>query len=201
MKRYTGLALCCGKVPKYYPWYCKKEPGAHGPTYVCPICGKSVGTLGGYTDKVKMLWNREISRTQGLEPKLDAPEGYRYGEFKITTERMGWSLELINIPFCLFHTAKEDVLHNKDGIKCLIDYSRMIWDLKLIINGNEVIFPTKLPKTKPFSVYAFDWEITSGETWYELDMKIYNDKWEKIIMDILGTERQPKGNYKLKEPK
>jgi len=171
-----GIALCCGKPPKYDPWMANPnrsddQPKPHGPSYFCEECGRYQGTLGGGQLFAAICWNDEFTR-EGMILETDLPKGWDIAS-RCTVSYMymgGQDTEtLYFMPYKI----------NEDGFELMNPWSGEV----AVIKG--------LPKKSP-SVFinAGEGWCTSGTHPKHLHIAAFNQKWRLKVQDALELVRK-----------
>lgn len=174
-----GQALCCGEVPEYgchnfHVWEGRKESGFG---VYCPKCEKSAAILSNDSEQVKanfalQSWNRTFQK-ESLEPKLNAPEGYRWGSLRCDYTYMGgrgdWSSS-----FILFKTDHDDILGKGRNLEYVIDEKRLLKNLTVMnCYGDEVDLNWFCKLKKQANTYVSSTWCTDGTAWYNLNFHFY----------------------------
>lgn len=180
-KNYTGAALCCGQVPKFghhnlHVWKGKKE---HGFGFYCPICEKAVSFLGSESMAFgAKIWNEtfqpcECNEGIVIEPKIDAPEGYRWAQFDISYSYVGGTSNK-RFDFILFKTSHPDILDKRRDYK-----NRNLKDLSVIWCGKEINLDW-ICSARDISVWCNSAWSTANMSHYILNIDFCNTAYKRI---------------------
>lgn len=184
-----GQALCCGEAPSFgqhnlHRWQGKLHPGTG---FWCNKCNLAISTIGGGVDFALHHWNRlfqpcEVNENRMVEPKLNAPDGYRWAELSMTYRYVGGSAD-VGSDFILFKTDHPDPLGRGRGLEYIIDGERTLKSLKLMnTRGVEEDFGWLCGK-RNVSIYASASWSTDKAAWYRLNI-VFNNTAGRTVMQF-----------------
>ncbi len=170
---FTCLALSsAGRVPEYgrneFHVYNGRTEVAYG--WFCSEAKVTAATIGGGPEFSAHHWNRQHSGN-----KLDAPDGWRWGELHVERAYMGGSERIVDKHFVGFHTAHPDIYAGD----CIIDRPRYLHDLQIFDLTKRAVFDLSLPVYKGALgsyAYAMESSCTDGTKWPVLHVRVTTAK-------------------------
>ncbi len=182
---FFGYVYCCNTKPRV-----DFDPSNPNSKYSvvhiqCPVCDKQVGVIangrGELPERVGFLyenWNREfqpcdVNEGKLVEPKIDAPEGYRWAALRVNNTYMGGK-DSDSLHFILFKTSHSDITGKIMDKRHWIDNDRKLKDLQLLTIENKEIDLTWLCQLRNASIYISESWCTDKTSWYQLNVSFYN---------------------------
>lgn len=181
---FTCLALSsAGKRPEYgrndlhvyngerewgYGWFCREA-------------AECANTIGGGPEFSAHHWNR-----RHVGNKLDAPDGWRWGELRVERHFTGGKEVVLNKCFVGFLTEHPDIFIGG----CIIDRPRHLHDLKVFDLGKRAVFDCPLPFYKrDIGSYAYANEAwcTDGTRWTIINVRVTTTKHELMFKELLAS--------------
>lgn len=182
-----GQAICCGAIPSHgyhnYHAYQGRNERAFG--FYCELCHKSAGVIGENLEFAMHHWNRkfqpcDVNGKIIVEPKLNAPEGFRWAEIRIENLFLGGKT-VVDSDFILFKTSHDDICGIKRNLEYIIDDKRLFGDLILKDIYNTEIDLTWLCELKKTSVWVNRAWSTDKTSWFVLNIYLYGLAQKHIV--------------------
>ena len=170
---FTCLALSnAGRVPEYgrnqFHVYDGKNEWCYG--WFCSEAKVAAATIGGGPEFAAQCWNQKHAGN-----KLDAPDGWRWGELRVERIYMGGSEKIVSKYFVGFHTKHPDIYVGG----CMIDRPRYLHDLQIFDLEKRAVFDLPLPVYKSAVgsyAYATEARCSDGTRWPVLN--VYVSTWK-----------------------